>query len=159
MAQKNIFQLDLLAIVGARTHATIAAASFWVLLIALIIMSVNSPATTSPIELVLNFLLLGVMIWQVVAVILLQVAMGIGIVTIVLAAIVNLMLPMLVPLAVISQSTTILKLAGAKTGFAGMSQSERDKITPGHCRGCGYSRAGIGLLDPCPECTRVPQVI
>lgn len=159
MAQKNIFQLDLLAIVKARTHATIAAASFWSLLIVLVIMSINSPATTSPIELVLNFLLLGVMIWQIVAVILLQVAMGIGVVTIVLAAIVNIMLPMIVPLAIISQSTTILKLAGAKTGFAGMSQSERDKITPGHCRGCGYSREGIGLLDPCPECTRVPQVI
>lgn len=93
MAQKNIFELDLLSIVSARTHATIAAVIFWSMFIFLIIMSINSTATTSVLELVMNFLLLGVMIWQIVAIILLQSAMG------------------------------------------------------------------IGLLDPCPECTRVPQVI
>ena len=23
---------------------------------------------------------------------------------------------------------------------------------PGHCTKCGYSRAGLGTSDPCPEC-------
>lgn len=159
MAQKPIYKLDLLAIVSARTHATIAASVFWALLVTLIIMSVNTPATTSPIEMVLNVVLLGVMVWQIVAIVLLQVHTGVGVLTIVITGIANLILPMFVPLGVISHASTILKLAGAKTGFAGMSQSERDKITPGHCRGCGYSREGLELLQECPECTRVPQVI
>ena len=160
MAQKTIFQLDLLSIASARTHASIVAIAIWALFIGLIIASINSPGFEgSLLSTILSFVMLGLVLWAVVAVVLLQIAMGTGIPTIVLTAIVTLLLALLVPLAVISQATTILKLSGAKPGFFGLNQTERDKITPGHCRGCGYNRAGLGLLDPCPECTRVPQVI
>jgi len=159
MAQKTIFEVDLLSIVGARKHATFAAATIWVFIIVAIIAGVNGARADSPLMIAINLASLGAVVWVIVATILLQVTMGIGVTTMVVTAIATLILPFIIPLGVISQASTILKLAGAKTGFAGMSQSEREKITPGHCRGCGYSREGIGLLDPCPECTRVPQVI
>lgn len=156
---KTIFEIDLLAVAKARTHASIAAAVLWVFLIGLIISTFNNAANPSSLMMTMNFVYFGAVIWVLVATVLLQVSMGTAIPTIVLTAIVTLVLPMLVPLSVISQSSTVLRLAGAKPGFIGLSQTEKEKITPGHCRGCGYSREGIGLLDPCPECTRVPQVI
>ena len=159
MAQKTIFELDLLAIVKARTHLTIPTVAIWAVVVTMFIWAMNTGAQSAPLLMALNLISLALIIWIVIAVVLLQVAMGVGIPTIVVTAIVTLLLPMLVPLATLSQATTILKLAGAKPGFFGMSQSEKDKITPGHCRGCGYDRKGIGLVDPCPECTRVPQVI
>ena len=101
MAQKTIFELDLLSIVRARSHLTIAAVTIWIFVIALIISTANSAANPSPLLIAINFISLGVVIWVLVATILLQVAMGIGVPTIVLTAIVTLFLPMLVPLAVL----------------------------------------------------------
>lgn len=67
-------------------------------------------------------------------------------------------LGMLILIAAGSQSNTILKLAGAKVGLFGVSSSEREKLKPGHCKGCGYPRESLESLAPCPECGRVPIV-
>lgn len=156
---KPIYQLDLLRIASARTHLLIASVLTFSAVIAWNIWFLNNPNPTDMLLIGSTSVLGMLALWTVVASVLLQVAMGTRVVTIVVTSIVCLMIPWLVGFAIVSQSSTILKLAGAKPGFIGFSQSERDKITPGHCRGCGYDRAGIGLLDPCPECTRVPQVI
>ncbi len=57
-----------------------------------------------------------------------------------------------------SQSSTILKLAGARVGLMGVSMTERDKLKPNHCKGCGYPRESLEALAPCPECGRTPIV-
>jgi succinate-acetate transporter protein len=97
--------------------------------------------------------------WAVVAMVLSQIAYGSSPSTIVVFSIVAILVPLLAMIACVSQGSTILRLAGAKVGFVGVSKSEKAKITPGHCRGCGYDRAGLELLQECPECQRVPQVI
>lgn len=88
-----------------------------------------------------------------------QHAMGHNILTSVVWALLSFILSFLVLLSTASTAGMVLKLAGAKIGFMGVSGNDLDRLRPHHCRGCGYSREGIGLLDPCPECTRVPQVI
>ena len=65
---------------------------------------------------------------------------------------------LLILLAASSQSSTILKLAGARVGLFGVSKPEREKLYPGHCKGCGYPRESLEVLAPCPECGRVPIV-
>lgn len=162
MAQKTIFELDLVQIARARKHLSIATTFMFIAIVSWLIWIANSGPQGNQVDIFFMGIQIGLGvlgIWVVVASVLLQISMKTGILMIVLTAIVALALPWLIGIALISQATTILKLAGAKPGFFGMSQSEKDKITPGHCRGCGYDRAGIGLLDPCPECTRVPQVI
>ena len=159
MAQKSILELDLLSIARHRKHLSIATLCIIVALIAYMIWLFNTP-NMPIVPLAISQILIGLLaIWVVVAGILLQVAMGVGVVTIVFTAFAAFFLPWLVGLALVSQATTILKLAGAKTGFFGLSTTEREKITPGHCRGCGYSREGLELLQECPEYQRVPQVI
>jgi len=156
---RTILDLDLLGIAHARLHLAIATSIVLVAIIAWMIGLFNSGGQPDILLIVANIVLGLLGIWVVVAGIILQIKMGIGVPTIVLTAILAFVLPWLVGLALVSQASTVLKLAGAKPGLLGTPQSELDKITPGHCRGCGYSREGIGLLDPCPECTRVPQVI
>jgi len=159
MAQKMLLDLDLLAISRQRKHLSIATLSIVVVLITWMIWLFNT-SNVSSFQLIGSNMLIGMLgIWVVVAGILLQVAMGVGVVTIVITAFAAFFLPWLVGFALVSQATTILKLAGAKTGFFGLSSTEREKITPGHCRGCGYCRDGLELLQECPECQRVPQVI
>ena len=156
---KPIYELDLLAIASARTHLLIASVITFSAVIAWNVWFFNNANHTDMLLIAVMSVLGLLSIWVVVASVILQVKMKIGIPTIVLTVLVCLLLPWLVGFAIVSQASTILKLAGAKPGFLGFSQTERDKITPGHCRACGYDRSGIGLLDPCPECTRVPQVI
>jgi pheromone shutdown protein TraB len=88
-----------------------------------------------------------------------QRAMGHNLFTAIVWALASLLLSFLVLLSTASTAGMILKLAGAKTGTLGVGKSDLDRLRQNHCRACGYSREGIGLLDPCPECTRVPQVI
>tara|TARA_A100001391_G_scaffold168070_2_gene128531 strand:+ start:50 stop:532 length:483 start_codon:yes stop_codon:yes gene_type:complete len=160
MAIKTLLDMDLPAIARARKHLSIATFCLIAAYIAYIIWSVNvGPNTTELATLAIVAVLFALVIWVVVAVILIQIAMGKGIFTIILSAIVTVFLSWICGLAFISQASTILKLAGAKSGFFGLSQSEIDKITPGNCRQCGYSREGLPLLQECPECQRVPQVI
>jgi hypothetical protein len=66
----------------------------------------------------------------------------------------------LITLLVINgQATGLLKAAGARVGLMGVPRSEYPKFMTGHCRGCGYDRAGLEMLQACPECGRVPQVV
>lgn len=69
------------------------------------------------------------------------------------------LLSFLVLLSTASTAGMILRLAGAKCGTLGVARDDLDRLRPDHCRSCGYSRQGIGLLDLCPECTAVPRVI
>lgn len=57
-----------------------------------------------------------------------------------------------------TQATGMLRAAGAQVGLLGVAKSEYPKLRGGHCIGCGYDRSGLELLQPCPECGRVPQV-
>ncbi|MCA9303987.1 MAG: hypothetical protein KC996_07695 [Phycisphaerales bacterium] len=158
MAQKAIYDLDLLAVARQRTQASIASLAILANLILWIVVMVNFQGNpiANTIVLVIG---LGLVIWSVVAMVLAQIAYGSGPSTIVVFAIVTIFVPLLAMIACVSQGTTIIRLAGAKVGFIGVSKSEREKITPGHCRGCGYDRAGLELLQECPECRRVPKVI
>ncbi len=88
-----------------------------------------------------------------------QLALGTGVLMVVFYAIVTLLFSILILLVSLSQAGTVLRLGGARIGFLGVSASERAKLRPGHCRGCGYDRRGLELLQACPECNRVPRVI
>ncbi len=156
---KTILDLDLLSIARCRKHLTIATSCFFLSIVVYIILLVNSGQAGVAQLLVMNTLIGLLSIWVVVASVLIMISLNSGVFSIVLGAIVAIFLPWLVGIALISQATTVLKLAGAKSGLLGLSQTERDKITPGHCRGCGYDRTGLELLQECPECRRVPQVI
>ncbi len=96
---------------------------------------------------------------MVVVVIRAQLALGASVLMIVLYAVLTVFVSVLALIACLSQAGTVLRLGGARIGFLGVSASERAKLRPGHCRGCGYDRRGLELLQPCPECNRVPQVI
>jgi succinate-acetate transporter protein len=159
LAQRTIFELDLLAIAKQRAHATAAALTNLIYNIAWIIFLVNASNTAQVSILILWGLSISLTIWAVVSMVMLQIALGANPGTIVLYAILTLIFSFLALISAISQASTVLKLAGAKLGFIGVSESERAKITPGNCRGCGYDRTGLELLQECPECQRVPQVI
>ena len=88
-----------------------------------------------------------------------QHACGRGVVTIGLWVILTMLFSILALVLAISSAGTILRLAGAKPGFLGLSGAEIEKLREGNCRGCGYAREGLELLTPCPECRRVPVVV
>jgi hypothetical protein len=58
-----------------------------------------------------------------------------------------------------AQATSMLRAAGVRVGLMGVSRDDVDRLRPGHCRGCGYDRQALDLLEPCPECNRVPRVV
>lgn len=87
----------------------------------------------------------------------LQTSLGLRIVYILLLFIP--LLNLFVLLLVSGQANSVLKAAGVRVGFMGVPASEYPKLTTGHCRGCGYDRTGLELLQACPECGRVPQVV
>lgn len=159
MAQKSIFDLDLVRIAKWHRRNTLFAFVLilsWVLLILLGLNSINLPPSVNLGILIFYWCLMPVSVVLVVA---LQLAMGGGILNCILYGILTVLFSLLVVLASASNAGTVLKLAGTKPGFAGLPREQWDKLRPGHCRGCGYSREHLEILQACPECNRVPQVI
>lgn len=157
--RKTIFDLDLVKI-GRRYRQV-----FWCLLGAIVallsyvgLMSFTGTGSM-PVQWGVTIFLWVVNIASIVFMVRLQSAMGVGVLGLILCVVLTFFLSFLVILATLSKAATILRLAGAKVGFAGVSDNELAKLQPGHCRGCGYDRAGLELLQACPECTRVPMVI
>lgn len=157
---KTIFDLDLVKI-GRRQRPVFwcAVLSIGSFLGQMILPFVGTGQLGENLGLVFGLLWFAVAIASIVFVVRLQSAMGTSVLMLILYGIITLFLSFLVCIASYSQASTVLRLAGAKPGFLGVGESELAKLRPGHCRGCGYSRDGLQMLQPCPECTRVPLVI
>ncbi|MFK7760465.1 MAG: hypothetical protein AB8C13_11045 [Phycisphaerales bacterium] len=159
MASKTIFDLNLVEI--ARMHRrSVMLVWIVVLLIAgMILTSVNSIAIPELVSLIVTLFYMVSLLVAVVFVVMLQLACGSGWFEAVLYGVLTIFFSFLVVLVSISRAGTILRLAGAKPGFLGFGKDQWDKLRVGHCRGCGYSREGLEMLQECPECRRVPRVI
>jgi len=159
MAQKSIFELDLVRI--AKWHRRSSLFAFvvilsWILLTLLSVNSINLPPSVAVGILIFFWFLVPV---SMVLVIALQRSLGSSVLICILYGILTVFFSLLVLLASASNAGTVLRLAGAKPGFTGLPRDQWDKLRPGHCRGCGYSRESLEILQECPECRRVPQVI
>ncbi|MEM9373329.1 MAG: hypothetical protein AAGA55_06775 [Planctomycetota bacterium] len=157
---KTIFDLDLVKIGRRQRSVYWCAVAIVALLFTQIMIAVLAPGAVSGYFLLgLSLLYWLVALAGVVFVVRLQAAMGTGVIGLMVYAIAALLLTFLVLLAVHSQASTVLRLAGAKVGLNGVSDDELRKLVPGHCRGCGYDRVGLEPLQDCPECSRTPLVI
>ncbi len=159
MAQKTIFELDLVRIGKWHQRGTRLAITLFLTYIVFIVMELNgigAPSVMSSISWGVYFVSLVLMIVFNIGI---SRACGSSVFAVVCYALASIMLSFLLLLVIVGRAGTILRLAGAKPGFLGISRDEWEKLRPGHCRGCGYSRDGLELLQECPECTRVPQVI
>ncbi len=162
MAQKTIFELDLIKLAKWHRRSTIAAItiliSFVVVWIGTAIVLVYGMNTTS---IDIGFWIFYILVMLVSAALVFPThrAMGYGLFNSLLWAILAFLIPFLVLLSIASTAGLILKLSGAKVGMFGVSRANLDHIRPHHCRQCGYSREGLELFQECPECNRVPQVI
>ncbi len=159
MAKKSIFELDLVRI--AKWHRR-SALVVWVLVftwIGMILTSMNSIAVPEMISFLVTIVYLLSLVLGMVFVVILQHACGASAIELVFYSLLTLLLSFLMMIATLSRAGTILTLAGVKPGFVGIKGDDLDRLQPGHCRGCGYSREGIEILQACPECERVPQVI
>jgi|GEM_PF-2632027 len=159
MARKTIFELDLVQIAKWHRRCTALVVMSLLMWVTWILLAVNIspfPTVIGTVMLVLYFVMLVMSVFMVA---LLQASCGAGIFSIVLYCLLTIFFSFLVLLSSTSSAGTILRLAGANMGFLGVTKDEWDRLRVGHCRGCGYSREGIELLQECPECQRVPQVI
>lgn len=156
---KTIFELDLELIAKRHTELLIVLGAMLISLVLSVLAALYIGSATPAASMVINLIWLLFLIAAVVAVVRAQMAMGAGVLKMVLYALVTIFISILALIANLSQAGTILRLGGAKIGFVGVSASERAKLRRGHCRGCGYDRRGLEMLQACPECNRVPQVI
>jgi len=160
---KTLFELDLVRIAKWHKRCFVLALVLLMSLILYFVLMANAryiaPGGADILIIALQLAHILSLITAVVFVIMLQHACGRGVFTIALWAFITLILSVVAVASAVSSAGAILRLAGAKPGFAGFPKGEIDKLRDGHCRGCGYSRDGIGLLDPCPECERVPVVV
>ena len=159
MAQKSIFELDLVNIAKWHRRCSMLAALMILIWVFSILISVNSFSLPIGINIVLGVFLYGGIAVSVVFIIGLRRAMGSNILALILYGLIALLFNVIALLIIASNAGVILRLAGVKSGFLGVTPDSWDKLRPGHCRGCGYSRESLETLQPCPECTRVPQVI
>ncbi len=159
MATRRIDELDLVQIAIRQRHLIYVVLAMVCVNIASI--SLFYSGRNSPEFVVLGWvLLISLALVGMVTTVRLSLAMGTS-VTVAVASVVILLLPVLGALVLLSfsnQATIILQLAGAKVGMMGVSPAERDKLRKGHCRGCGYNRVGLEVLAECPECGRTPVV-
>ncbi|MBL4809217.1 MAG: hypothetical protein JKY43_04060 [Phycisphaerales bacterium] len=158
MAKKTIFELDLVKIAVWYQRCMLY---FLLVLVAFVVLMVAvGNASISPmIEMLIGLLYIGFLVLNVVFVVKLQHACGTGVVGLIVYGVLAILLHVFVLITTLSRAGMILRLAGAKSGFFGVGKDEWDKLRVGHCRGCEYSREGLELLQECPECERVPQVI
>ncbi len=159
MGQKTIFELDLIEIAKWHRRCTIVAMASLVIWIGLVVFGGNLKGQPVGLDYAYGTIYVAMVLVSVVCVVRLQLACGGGVASVVIHGLLTLILWFLVLISVISGARTILRLAGAELKFFGAPADEIDKLRVGHCRGCGYSREGLELLQECPECRRVPQVI
>ena len=159
MATKTIFELDLVKIAVWHKRCTALALLVFFTWLTFILLSLNSVAVPEVVSFLVGLFYIASLIASVVFVVILNRVCGSSVFEMIAYGIVTIFLSFLVLIASISRAGTILRLAGVKPGFAGISRDEIEKVRPGHCRGCGYSREGLELLQECPECRRVPQVL
>lgn len=158
MAQKSIFELDLIKLAKWHRRCSLAVITMivvWVAAIFLSVYNVNNPNISIALWVFYLFTMLG----SAILVFPTHRSMGYGVFSGLIWAFFALLIPFLSLLSIASTGGLILRLAGAKTGTLGVSKAHIDRIRPNHCRQCGYSREGLALLQECPECQRVPQVI
>jgi len=162
LAQKTIFELDLIKLARWQRRCAIAAIA---VLLSIVAMWIGS---TLALVYGLNITNISVGFWAVYFLTIIvsaalvfptHRAMGYGLSSSIIWTFFAILIPFLVLLSISSTAGLILTLSGAKTGLFGVSKDTLDRIRPHHCRECGYSREGLKLLQECPECQRVPQVI
>lgn len=159
MASKMIFDLDLIQIARLHRRCVVLVIFVLFLIVGFILTSVNSIVIPELISFILGILYMLALLLGIVFVVMLQLACGSGWFEAVMYGVLTIFFSFLVVLVTISRAGTILRLAGAKPGFIGFGKDQWDKLRVGHCRGCGYSREGLEILQECPECRRVPRVI
>ena len=157
-AMKTIFEIDLVRL--AKWHRICSFTVLIVLLTWIVFITVTmSGRGFVGLEALITIFYVATVLFSCITIGMTQRAMGKSVLVCILWGLSAFLLSFLILLSTASSAGMILKLAGAKVGTLGVSKDNLDLLRPHHCRGCGYSREGIGMLDPCPECTRVPQVI
>jgi hypothetical protein len=159
LAQKSIFELDLVRIAKWHRRCSMLAAAMILVWIIFILVKANTVEMPTAVMISVVVFLYGGIAVSIVFIVALRRAMGSNIFSLILYGILALFFNVILLLAVASSAGIIMRLAGVKAGFLGVSPDSWDKLRPGHCRGCGYSRESLEILQECPECNRVPQVI
>ena len=151
--------MDLVKIASWHRRCTLLALVMFGFFVGMIILAVQLPGFSPYINL-MYWLIAGILVLlSIIFVVCMNQVCGGSVLESILHGVFAFMFSWFMVISAASNAGTILRLAGAKAGFLGVGGDELNKLRPGHCRGCGYSREGLELLQECPECTRVPQVI